>query len=152
MIKNLDHDLNQVNHYLDHDLGQTDDDLDNLDPNQQLWDVVQDLYGTDPAQETCAINRWCRSYGSHPATWARSYRSYRSYTSYTDQIDHDLYHLQILPCRYEMLCRICTVHIQPRKHVLDHADYTVPTRQHELDHTDHTDHTDQEFICLPWKI
>ena len=27
----------------------------------------------------------------------------------------------------------------PRKHVLDHADYTAPTRQHELDHTDHTD-------------
>ena len=30
------------------------------------------------------------------------------------------------------------------KHELDHADYTVPTPQHELDHTDHTDHTDQE--------
>ena len=35
------------------------------------------------------------------------------------------------------------VHIQPRKHVLlyvDHADYTPPTRQRELDHED------QEFI------
>ena len=28
---------------------------------------------------------------------------------------------------------------------VDHADYTVPTRQHEPDHTDHTDHTDQEI-------
>ena len=27
------------------------------------------------------------------------------------------------------------MHTHPRKHVLiDHADYTVPTRQHELDH------------------
>ena len=46
-----------------------------------------------------------------------------------------------------MLCRICAVQIQPRKHVLDHADHTAPTRQHELDHTDHTDYTDQECIC-----
>ena len=31
------------------------------------------------------------------------------------------------------------VHIQLRKHVLviDHADYTAPIRQHEVDHTDH---------------
>ena len=36
------------------------------------------------------------------------------------------------------------VQIQPRKYVLDDADHTAPTRQHELDHTDHTDHTDQE--------
>ena len=28
----------------------------------------------------------------------------------------------------------------PRKRVLDHADYTGSTRQHELDPTDHTDH------------
>ena len=38
-----------------------------------------------------------------------------------------------------MLCRIRIVHIQPRKRVLDRADYTAATRQHELDHTDHTD-------------
>ena len=38
-----------------------------------------------------------------------------------------------------MLWRICVVQIQPRKHVLDLADYTASTRQHELDHTDHTD-------------
>ena len=40
-----------------------------------------------------------------------------------------------------MLCRICTVQIHPRKHVRDHAGFTAPTRQHELDHTDHTHHT-----------
>ena len=44
------------------------------------------------------------------------------------QIDH----LQILTCRYEMLCTICAVHIQPRKRVLGQADYTAPTRQPEL--------------------
>ena len=39
-----------------------------------------------------------------------------------------------------MLCRICAaVHIQPRKHLLGHADSTTPTRQHELHPTDHTD-------------
>ena len=41
------------------------------------------------------------------------------------------------------------VHIQPRKRVFDYADYTAPTRQHELDHTDHTDHTghtDEEYV------
>ena len=50
----------------------------------------------------------------------------------------------ILTSRYEMLCRICTVQIQPKKHVLDHADHTAPTRKHE---PHHTDHTDQESIC-----
>ena len=44
-----------------------------------------------------------------------------------------------------MLGKICTaVQIQPREHVLDPADYTTPTKQHELDSTD------QE--SLPWKI
>ena len=50
-----------------------------------------------------------------------------------------------------MLCRICVVQIEPTKLVLDRADYTALTRQHELDHTDHTyhtDHTDQECIYL----
>ena len=40
--------------------------------------------------------------------------------------------------------------MQPSEHVLHHAGFTAPTRQHELDHTDHadhTDHTDQEPIC-----
>ena len=47
-----------------------------------------------------------------------------------------------------MLCKISirVAQIQPRKHGLDDAGYTAPTRQHELDHTDHTDHTDQEYI------
>ena len=55
--------------------------------------------------------------------------------------------MQILACRYKMLCRICKVQIPSKKHFLDVAGYTAPTRQHELDHTDHTDHTDQEYIC-----
>ena len=38
--------------------------------------------------------------------------------------------------------RICRVQIQPRKHVLDHANYTAPTRLRELDCTD------QGYICL----
>ena len=40
-----------------------------------------------------------------------------------------------------MLCRICVVQVQPKKHVLGRAGYTAPTLQHELDHTD------QECIC-----
>ena len=35
-----------------------------------------------------------------------------------------------------MLCRVCIVQIQPRKPVLDYADYTAATRQHAQDHTD----------------
>ena len=56
------------------------------------------------------------------------------------------------------MCRICIVQIIPRTHVLDHADYTAPTRQHEpehtdhTDHTDHTNHTDQKYICPAWQI
>ena len=51
-----------------------------------------------------------------------------------------------------MLRMICTVQVQLREHFLDHAGYTAPARQHELDHTDHTDHTyhtDQKYIHLP---
>ena len=39
----------------------------------------------------------------------------------TDQIDHDLDRLGP-----EMLCKICLVQIKPRKHVVDHPDYTAP--------------------------
>ena len=39
------------------------------------------------------------------------------------------------------MCRICIVQIQPRKHILDRAEYTAPTRKHEQDHTG------QEYIC-----
>lgn len=42
-----------------------------------------------------------------------------------------------------MLRMICIPHIQPRKPVLDHAEYTAPTRQYE---PVHTDYTDQECI------
>ena len=34
-----------------------------------------------------------------------------------------IYDIKILTSRYEMLCKIRTAQIQPRKHVLDHADY-----------------------------
>ena len=51
-----------------------------------------------------------------------------------------------------MWCRLCTVRVQPTSDgMLDRADCTAPTRQHELNHTDHTDHTyhiDQEYIHL----
>ena len=40
-----------------------------------------------------------------------------------------------------MLCKICIVQFQPKKHALDDADHTTPTRQQELDHAD------QESIC-----
>ena len=33
--------------------------------------------------------------------------------------------------------------IQPRKDVIDYADYTAPTHKHEVDRAD------QEYICLP---
>ena len=39
-------------------IDQIDHDLDHVDPNRPLWDDVQDLYGTDLAQEICA--RCCR--------------------------------------------------------------------------------------------
>ena len=59
------------------------------------------------------------------------------------------------------MCRICIVQIQlystdPTQEIcptagpgVDHADYTAPTRKHELDPTDPTDHTDQESIICP---
>ena len=34
----------------------TDHDLDDQDPNLPLWDIVRDLYSTDPAQETRAVD------------------------------------------------------------------------------------------------
>ena len=43
---------------------------------------------------------------------------------------------------------LCVVQIEPEKPVLDDADCTAPTRQHELYHTDRTDHTDQKCIYL----
>ena len=68
------------------------------------------------------------------------------------QIDHDLDHLVPRSPLREGVNDLhqSVVQIQPRKHVLDYADYTRAIRQHELnntDHTDHTDHTDQGSIC-----
>ena len=45
-----------------------------------------------------------------------------------------------------MLCRIYVLQIQPRKHVLDHAFFTAPAWQHEVDHID------QESICPAGRI
>ena len=44
--------------------------------------------------------------------------------------------------------RTAVVQIQRRHLVLDHADYTAPTRRHELDHTDHTDHLPYKVYCV----
>ena len=54
-----------------------------------------------------------------------------------------------LHCRYEMLYRICLVQIQLRKHAPGHADYTAPTRQHEV--RIHTDH-ESIYIRPVWQI
>ena len=52
-----------------------------------------------------------------------------------DQIDHDpVDHLDPEPAVMSMLRSIRTIQIQPRKHALDHAGWTAPTRQHELLH------------------
>ena len=59
------------------------------------------------------------------------------------QNDYDLDHLvPHLPC--EMLCRICIVQIQARKHVLDRGGYTGTIRQ--------PDHSRSGNIYQPWKI
>ena len=50
-------------------------------------------------------------------------------TKRIDWTDHDLNNSDPnLP--NERLCRVCIVQMQPRKHVLDYADHTAPTRQH----------------------
>ena len=97
-IDQIDHDLDhlvgqidQIDHDLGHLVGQIDHipisrSVDHLDPNLPLWDVLHHLCSTDPTQETCFINRSCRSFGSRPPTWARSYRSDRSDRSYRSGI------------------------------------------------------------------
>ena len=41
-----------------------------------------------------------------------------------DQIDHST--VDLITCRCDMPCMICTTQIQPRKHVLHNADNTAP--------------------------
>ena len=72
---------------------------------------------------------------------------------FTPQIDHDLSdlstdHLLVPHLHSQRLCRICIVVqiIQPRKHALDHAESTGPTRQHELDNTNKINN--ESSICL----
>ena len=73
--------------------------LDARDPSLPLWDVVQDLCRTDSTKEIMSLIRSCRLYGSHTATWARSYRSgiylpcladldHEVVVNYTDRTDH----------------------------------------------------------------
>ena len=52
----------------------------------------------------------------------------------------------MLTIRSEVLCRICTVQILPKKHDLYHAGHTTPTRYWELDDTG------QEFIFPAWQM
>ena len=54
--------------------------------------------------------------------------------------------IQILACRYDVLCRIGTAQIQSKKHALDHADHTPPTRQRDLEHTCHILHTNRRYV------
>ena len=64
----------------------------------------------------------------------------------TPPIGHDLDNLDLhLPLGY-LAQNTYQVWYRPNpgSNVLDRADYTVPTRQHELDHTDHTD---QGYVC-----
>ena len=87
-------------------------------------------------------------------------------SSHAGKIDHNLSvdHLDTnLPLRYtwnlyNVLFRICQAsQIQLMKHgvqIMQVIHNTVPTLQHELDHTDHADHKHQESIrpetCRPW--
>ena len=53
-IDRIDHEVDQIDHELDqidHELHQMDHELDHLDLSLPLWDV-QDLYSTDPTQQT----------------------------------------------------------------------------------------------------
>lgn len=58
--------------------------------------------------------------------------------THVGQRDHDVDHLDPgLPFMRSCAPILCIrrVQIQPRKAVLNHTDYTAPTRQHEQDHT-----------------
>ena len=64
--------------------------------------------------------------------------------SFTNQTEYDLDHLDLhLPLRDDVQ-DLDIVKIQPRKLVLDHADYRAPARKNEL-LVDHSG-TDQESI------
>ena len=47
-----------------------------------------------------------------------------------------------------MLCKICIEQIQPRKIVLDYADYAVSTLKHEVNHADRLNHADRVISTL----
>ena len=64
------------------------------------------------------------------------------------QADHDSDKLDPDPVVVRCCTRIYVVQIQPRKVVLDHADYTALTRLHDLDHTYHTDDAEPVFPII----
>ena len=67
-----------------------------------------------------------------------------SHLGQIDETDHDLDHLRSSPAVARGSAgsvQYRSIQIQPRKPVLDHADYTAPTRQHERNQTD------QEYAC-----
>ena len=89
-----------------------------LDPNLPLWDAVQDL---------------CSTYlDRNLPLWDAVQDLYSTY------LDPNLPLWDAVQDLYS------SIQIQSGKHVLDYADYTAPTRQHELDHTNHTD---DQYIC-----
>ena len=74
-------------------IDQIDHDLDHLDPNPPLLDAVQDLYSTNPAQETHARSVGLLIvYTFRPTTRAIAYRSYRSgeYLLCLADLDHQV--------------------------------------------------------------
>ena len=71
---------------------------------------------------------------------------------FSGRTDHDLDHIhdkdhidRLSVVMIPMLCRICVVHIQSMKHVLDHSDNQIFTRQHDLFTIAHID---PESVCL----
>ena len=94
--------------------------------------------GFEATATTALLYTWYQVRGIVSASCLvmKSIAWYQGMQLVTPQTDHDVLvdHL-FLTCRCESLCRICIVQIQPRKHVINCADYAGPTRQHELDHT-----------------
>ena len=57
-------------------------------------------------------------------------------TDRSDRLRSTVDHLDNILQLWDVVQDLWSTDILPRKHVQDHAGYTAPTRQHELDHTD----------------
>ena len=156
-----------------------DTNITNPNPNSKPTRLIQPL--TSNTSPVCLVHSrvyqpWCRMRGNYCGllspimyrwrvfssnNWQlRSYPTivpmYRSipyvytFTRRTDQIDHDLDHLDPNLPSWDALHYLYSTG-PTRKHVLDYAGYSTPTRQQKLDHTDHTD---REYIlperCRSW--